>query len=148
MSIIQNRKAYHDFFIGEKFEAGLCLLGWEVKAIRAGRSQLQESYVIIRSGELFLIGSHISPLNSASTHVNTDPVRTRKLLMHGDQIAKLIGKVEISGYTLTPLDLHYSKGRIKLSIGLAKGKKQHDKRAVTKEKDWQREQQRLMRQKR
>ncbi|MBT4386995.1 MAG: SsrA-binding protein SmpB [Betaproteobacteria bacterium] len=148
MSIIQNRKAYHDFFIEEKFEAGLCLLGWEVKAIRAGRSQLQESYVIIRSGELFLIGSHISPLNSASTHVNTDPVRTRKLLMHGDQIAKLIGKVEISGYTLTPLDLHYSKGRIKLSIGLAKGKKQHDKRAVTKEKDWQREQQRLMRQKR
>ena len=120
MSIIQNRKAYHDFFIEEKFEAGLCLLGWEVKAIRAGRSQLQESYVIIRSGELFLIGSHISPLNSASTHVNTDPVRTRKLLMHGDQIAKLIGKVEISGYTLTPLDLHYSKGRIKLSIGLAK----------------------------
>ena len=148
MSIIQNRKAYHDFFIEEKFEAGLRLLGWEVKAIRAGRSQLQESYVIIRSGELFLIGSHISPLNSASTHVNTDPVRTRKLLMHGDQIAKLIGKVEISGYTLTPLDLHYSKGRIKLSIGLAKGKKQHDKRAVTKEKDWQREQQRLMRQKR
>ncbi|MBT7427745.1 MAG: SsrA-binding protein SmpB [Betaproteobacteria bacterium] len=148
MSIIQNRKAYHDFFIEEKFEAGLCLLGWEVKAIRAGRSQLQESYVIIRSGELFLIGSHISPLNSASTHVNTDPVRTRKLLMHGDQIAKLIGKVEISGYTLTPLDLHYSKGRIKLSIGLAKGKKQHDKRAVTKEKDWQREQQRLLRQKR
>ena len=148
MSIIQNRKAYHDFFIEEKFEAGLCLLGWEVKAIRAGRSQLQESYVIIRSGELFLIGSHISPLNSASTHVNTDPVRTRKLLMHGDQIAKLIGKVEISGYTLTPLDLHYSKGRIKLSMGLAKGKKQHDKRAVTKEKDWQREQQRLMRQKR
>lgn len=148
MSIIQNRKAYHDFFIEEKFEAGLCLLGWEVKAIRAGRSQLQESYVIIRSGELFLIGSHISPLNSASTHVNTDPVRTRKLLMHGDQIAKLIGKVEISGYTLTPLDLHYSKGRIKLSIGLAKGKKQHDKRAVTKEKDWQREQQRVMRQKR
>ena len=148
MSIIQNRKAYHDFFIEEKFEAGLCLLGWEVKAIRAGRSQLQESYVIIRSGELFLIGSHISPLNSASTHVNTDPVRTRKLLMHGDQIAKLIGKVEISGYTLTPLDLHYSKGRIKLSIGLAKRKKQHDKRAVTKEKDWQREQQRLMRQKR
>ena len=148
MSIIQNRKAYHDFFIEEKFEAGLCLLGWEVKAIRAGRSQLQESYVIIRSGELFLIGSHISPLYSASTHVNKDPVRTRKLLMHGDQIAKLIGKVEISGYTLTPLDLHYSKGRIKLSIGLAKGKKQHDKRAVTKEKDWQREQQRLMRQKR
>ena len=148
MSIIQNKKAYHDFFIEEKFEAGLCLLGWEVKAIRAGRSQLQESYVIIRSGELFLIGSHISPLNSASTHVNTDPVRTRKLLMHGDQIAKLIGKVEISGYTLTPLDLHYSKGRIKLSIGLAKGKKQHDKRAATKEKDWQREQQRLLRQKR
>ena len=147
MSIIQNKKAYHDFFIEEKFEAGLCLQGWEVKAIRAGRSQLKESYVIIRSGELFLIGSHISPLNSASTHVTTDPVRTRKLLMHREEIAKLIGKVERSGYTLTHLDLHYSKGRIKLSIGLAKGKKQHDKRAVIKEKDWQREQQRLMRQK-
>jgi SsrA-binding protein len=147
MSIIQNKKAYHDFFIEEKFEAGLCLQGWEVKAIRAGRSQLKESYVIIRSGELFLIGSHISPLNSASTHINADPVRTRKLLMHGQEIAKLIGKVERSGYTLTPLDLHYSKGRIKLSIGLAKGKKQHDKRAVIKEKDWQREQQRLIRQK-
>ena len=147
MSIIQNKKAYHDFFIEEKFEAGLCLQGWEVKAIRAGRSQLKESYVIIISGELFLIGSHISPLNSASTHVNADPVRTRKLLMHGQEIAKLIGKVERSGYTLTPLDLHYSKGRIKLSIGLAKGKKQHDKRAVIKEKDWQREQQRLIRQK-
>ena len=147
MSIIQNKKAYHDFFIEEKFEAGLCLQGWEVKAIRAGRSQLKESYVIIRSGELFLIGSHISPLNSASTHVNADPVRTRKLLMHGQEIAKLIGNVERSGYTLTPLDLHYSKGRIKLSIGLAKGKKQHDKRAVIKEKDWQREQQRLIRQK-
>ena len=147
MSIIQNKKAYHDFFIEEKFEAGLCLQGWEVKAIRAGRSQLKESYVIIRSGELFLIGSHISPLNSASTHVTTDPVRTRKLLMHREEIAKLIGKVERSGYTLTALDLHYSKGRIKLSIGLAKGKKQHDKRAVMKEKDWQREQQRLMRQK-
>ena len=147
MSIIQNKKAYHDFFIEEKFEAGLCLQGWEVKAIRAGRSQLKESYVIIRSGELFLIGSHISPLNSASTHVTADPVRTRKLLMHGQEIAKLIGKVERSGYTLTTLDLHYSKGRIKLSIGLAKGKKQHDKRAVIKEKDWQREQQRLIRQK-
>ena len=147
MSIIQNKKAYHDFFIEEKFEAGLCLQGWEVKAIRAGRSQLKESYVIIRSGELFLIGSHISPLNSASTHVNADPVRTRKLLMHGQEFAKLIGKVERSGYTLTPLELHYSKGRIKLSIGLAKGKKQHDKRAVIKEKDWQREQQRLIRQK-
>ena len=146
MSIIQNKKAYHDFFIEEKFEAGLCLQGWEVKAIRDGRSQLKESYVI-RSGELFLIGSHISPLNSASTHVTADPVRTRKLLMHGEEIAKLIGKVERSGYTLTPLDLHYSRGRIKLSIGLAKGKKQHDKRAVVKEKDWQREQQRLMRQK-
>ena len=147
MTIIQNKKAYHDFFIEEKFEAGLCLQGWEVKAIRAGRSQLKESYVIIRSGELFLIGSHISPLNSASTHVNADPVRTRKLLMHGQEIAKLIGKVERSGYTLTPLELHYSKGRIKLSIGLPKGKKQHDKRAVIKQKDCQREQQRLIREK-
>ena len=145
MSIIQNKKAYHDFFIEEKFEAGLCLQGWEVKAIRAGRSQLKESYVIIRSGELFLIGSHISPLNSASTHVTTDPVRTRKLLMHREEIAKLIGKVERSGYTLTPLDLHYSKGRIKLSIGLAKGKKQHDKRDTEKARDWEREKGRIMR---
>jgi len=147
MSIIQNKKAYHDYFIEEKFEAGLALQGWEVKSIREGKSQLKESYVIIRSGELFLIGSHISALTSASTHIKPDATRTRKLLMHAEEISKLIGKVERSGYALVPLDLHYSRGKIKLSLGLAKGKKQHDKRQTIKEKDWQREQQRLLRQK-
>lgn len=147
MSIVQNKKAFHDYFIEERFEAGLSLEGWEVKAIRAGRAQLKEAYVVIKGSELFLIGAHISPLTSASTHVKADPTRTRKLLMHGEEISKLIGKVERAGYTLVPLDLHYSRGRIKLSVGLAKGKKQHDKRATTKERDWQREQQRLLRQK-
>ena len=147
MSIVQNKKAFHDYFIEERFEAGLSLEGWEVKAIRAGRAQLKEAYVVIKGSELYLIGSHISPLTSASTHVKADPTRTRKLLMHGEEISKLIGKVERAGYTLVPLDLHYTRGRIKLSVGLAKGKKQHDKRATMKERDWQREQQRLIRQK-
>jgi len=147
MSIVQNKKAFHDYFIEERFEAGLALEGWEVKATRAGRAQLKEAYVVIKGSELFLIGAHISPLTSASTHVKADPTRTRKLLMHSEEIAKLIGKVERAGYTLVPLDLHYSKGRIKLALGLAKGKKQHDKRATMKERDWQREQQRLLRQK-
>jgi SsrA-binding protein len=147
MSIIQNKKAFHDYFIEERFEAGVALQGWEVKAIRAGSVQLKEAYVTIRNSELYLIGCHISALNSASTHVLPDPVRTRKLLMHSDQITKLIGKVERSGYTLVPLDLHYTRGRIKLEMGLAKGKKQHDKRDAEKEKDWKREQQRLLRHK-
>jgi SsrA-binding protein len=147
MSIVQNKKAFHDYFIEERFEAGLSLEGWEVKAIRAGRAQLKEAYVVIKGAELFLIGSHISPLTSASTHVQADPVRTRKLLLHAEEIRKLIGKVERAGYTLVPLDLHYSRGRIKLSLGLAKGKKQHDKRAAVKDRDWQREQQRILRQK-
>ncbi len=146
MSIIQNKKAFHDYFIEERFEAGLVLAGWEVKAIRAGRAQLKEAYVVIKGAELFLIGAHISPLNSASTHIHADPVRTRKLLMHEEEIGKLIGKVERAGYALVPLDLHYTRGRIKLSLGLAKGKKQHDKRATVKDRDWQREQQRLLRQ--
>jgi SsrA-binding protein len=146
MSIIQNKKAFHDYFIEERFEAGLVLAGWEVKAIRAGRAQLKEAYVVIKGAELFLIGAHISPLNSASTHIHADPVRTRKLLMHAEEIGKLIGKVERAGYALVPLDLHYTRGRIKLSLGLAKGKKQHDKRATVKDRDWQREQQRLLRQ--
>ena len=144
MSIAQNKKAFHDFFIEEKFEAGMVLEGWEVKAIRAGRAQLKEAYVLIRSGELFLIGSHISPLPTASTHINPDPVRTRKLLLKAEQIEKLIGKVERAGYTLVPLDMHFSRGRIKLEIGLAKGKKQHDKREAEKEKDWKREKDQLM----
>ncbi len=147
MSIAQNKKAFHDYFIEEKFEAGIVLEGWEVKAIRAGRVQLKEAYVIIRSGELFLIGSHISPLPTASTHVHPDPVRTRKLLLHSEEISKLIGKVERAGFTLVPLDMHYTRGRIKLEIGLAKGKKQHDKRESEKEREWQREKQRLMRNK-
>jgi SsrA-binding protein len=148
MSIIENRKAFHDYFIEERLEAGLILQGWEVKAIRAGRAQLKEAYVVVLNGELGLIGAHISPLSTASTHVNPDPTRTRKLLMHGPEIAKLIGQVERAGYTLVPLDLHYTRGRIKLAVGLAKGKKQHDKRDTEREREWQREKQRLMRNRR
>jgi SsrA-binding protein len=144
MSIAQNKKAFHDYFIEEKFEAGLVLEGWEVKAMRAGRVQLKEAYVIVRNGALHLIGSHVSPLPTASTHVHPDPTRTRKLLMHAEEINKLIGKVERAGYTLVPLDLHYKRGRIKLEIGLAKGKKQHDKRESERDREWQREKQRLL----
>lgn len=147
MSIAQNKKAFHDYFIEEKYEAGIVLHGWEAKAIRASRVQLKEAYVIIRNGELYMIGSHISPLPTASTHIDPDPVRTRKLLLHAEEIYKLIGKVERAGYTLVPLNLHYTRGRIKLEIGLAKGKKQHDKRESEKEKEWQREKQRLIRDK-
>ncbi|HLU77519.1 MAG TPA: SsrA-binding protein SmpB [Burkholderiales bacterium] len=145
MSIVDNRKAFHDYFIEERFEAGIVLEGWEVKAIRAGRVQLKEAYIVIRNAELFLIGAHISPLGSASTHVNPDPVRTRKLLLHAEEIRKLIGKVERAGYTLVPLNLHYKRGRIKLDMGLAKGKKQYDKRRAEKDREWQREKQRLLR---
>jgi SsrA-binding protein len=145
MSIAQNKKAFHDYFIEEKYEAGIVLEGWEVKAIRAGRVQLKEAYIIIRRGELFLIGSHISSLPAASTHVHPDPVRTRKLLLHASQISELIGKVERAGYTLVPLDMHYKAGRIKLEIGLAKGKKQYDKRESEKRKEWERDKQRLLR---
>ena len=145
MSISQNRKAWHDYFIEEKFEAGIALEGWEVKAIRAGRLQLRDAYVIVRGAELWLLGCSITPLPTVSTHFRPDPTRTRKLLMHAREIDRLIGAVERSGYTLVPLDMHYSKGRIKLEIGLAKGKKQHDKRESEKERDWQRERQRLLR---
>jgi len=145
MSIIDNRKAFHDYFIEERYEAGLVLEGWEVKAIRAGRVQLKEAYVVLRNGAVWLIGCHISPLATASTHINPDPTRSRKLLLHAAEINKLIGKVERAGYTLIPLDMHYSKGRVKLEVGLGKGKKQFDKRATEKERDWQREKQRLMR---
>ena len=147
MSIIQNKKAFHDYFIEEKYETGLVLEGWEVKAIRAGRVQLKESYVIIRNGELYLIGCHISPLKTASTHILPDPVRTRKLLLHAEEIKRLIGKVERAGYTLIPLDMHYKTGRVKLEIGLANGKKLHDKRESEKQKEWKREKQRLIRSK-
>ena len=144
MSITVNKKAFHDFFIEEKFEAGIVLQGWEVKAIRAGRMNIKESYVIVKSGEIFLIGMHITPLATASTHVVADPTRTRKLLLHNREIMKLIGKVERAGYTLVPIDLHFTRGRIKLEIGLAKGKKLHDKRQDEHEKDWKREAQRAM----
>jgi SsrA-binding protein len=145
VSIVENRKAFHDYFIEERFEAGLALEGWEVKAVRAGRANLKEGYVVVKGGELLLVGAHVSPLTTASTHVHADPTRTRKLLMHREEISRLIGKVERAGYTLTPIDLHYKNGRIKLEIGLAKGKKQHDKRATIREREWNREQQRLVR---
>ena len=145
MRLAENRKASHDYFIEERYEAGLALMGWEVKAIRAGRSQLKEAYVVVRGGEVFLIGCHISPLTSASTHVLPDPTRTRKLLLHAEEISTLVGKVERAGYTLVPLDLHLTRGRVKLAVGLAKGKKQHDKRASEKDREWERQKQRLMR---
>ena len=145
MSIIANKKAFHDYFVEERFEAGISLQGWEVKAIRAGRANIKESYVVIRSGEVFLFGMHITALPEASTHVHPDPIRTRKLLLHANQISKLIGQVERAGYTLLPLNLHYVRGRIKVEIGLAKGKKQHDKREAEKDRDWDREKARLMR---
>lgn len=144
MSIAVNKKAFHDYFIEEKFEAGMVLTGWEVKAIRAGRGNIKESYVVVKGGEVFIIGMHITALPTASTHVTPDPTRTRKLLLHAAQISKLIGKVERAGYALVPLDLHFTRGRIKLDIGLAKGKKQHDKRDAEAEKDWKREQGRLL----
>ena len=139
MSIAENRKAFHDYFIEDKYEAGIVLEGWEVKAIRASRVQIKEAYVVIQRGEIYLIGCHITPLGSASTHVRPDTIRTRKLLLHAEEIYKLIGKVERAGYTLVPLDLHFKGGRIKVQIGLAKGKKQHDKRESEKERDWERE---------
>ena len=145
MSIVENRKAFHDFFVEERYEAGIALAGWEVKAIRAGRAQLKEAYVVLTGGEVFLVGAHVSPLATASTHVQPDPTRTRKLLLRAEEIRRLIGKVDRAGYTLVPLDLHYSKGRVKLEIGLARGKKQYDKRAAEKEREWNREKQRLLR---
>jgi SsrA-binding protein len=145
MSIVDNKKAFFDYFIEERFEAGLALEGWEVKAIRAGRAQIKEAYVVIRKAELFLIGAHISPLSSTSTHVLADPTRTRKLLLNALEIRKLIGKVDQKGYTLVPVNLHFSKGNVKCEIGLAKGKKQHDKRATEKERDWERDKARIAR---
>ncbi len=147
MTIADNKKAFHDYFIEERFEAGLALEGWEVKSIRAGRVQLKEAYVIVKNGEVWLLGCHISPLTTASTHVKPDPVRTRKLLLHGREIARLIGKVERAGFALVPINMHFSKGRVKLEIGLAKGKKQYDKRESEKQRDWDREKARLMRSK-
>jgi SsrA-binding protein len=142
--IAVNKKARHDYFIEDTFEAGLVLQGWEVKSLRAGRAQLTESYVNIRHGEAWLLGAHITPLPTASTHILPDPTRTRKLLLQRHELDRLIGAVERKGYTLVPLNLHWSKGRGKLDVGLAKGKKQHDKRADQKDKDWQRQRSRLL----
>jgi len=147
MSIIDNRQVFHEYFIEERYEAGLVLEGWEVKAIRAGRAQLKEAYVVVKQAEVWLIGCHISPLPTASTHIHPDPTRSRKLLLHAQEIRKLIGKVKQAGYTLAPINLHYTKGRIKLEIGLAKGKKLHDKRASEKDREWQREKARILRDK-
>ena len=144
MSITNNKKAYHDYFIEEKYEAGIVLEGWEVKAIRAGRINLKDTYVIIRNGELYLLGGHISALPEASTHIRPDPTRTRKLLLKAEEIGRLIGKVEQRGFTLVPLDLHFTRGRIKCEIALAKGKAQHDKRDATKDREWLREKQRVI----
>jgi SsrA-binding protein len=145
MSIVQNRKAFHDYHIEERYEAGLALEGWEVKAIRAGRAQLADAYVLVKGEEIFLIGGNITPLATVSTHYLPDPGRTRKLLLHAEEIRRLIGKVQQRGYALIPLDLHFTKGRIKLALGLARGKQQHDKRATEREKQWQRDKQRLLR---
>ncbi len=144
-SIAENRRARHDYFIEERLEAGIALLGWEVKAMRAGRAQLAEAYVYVRDGEAFLIGAHLSPLRTVSTHEVADPVRTRKLLLHRHEIDRLLGATERRGYTIVPLELYWKNGRAKLQIGLAKGKKQHDKRAAEKERDWQRERARVLR---
>ena len=144
MSIANNKKAFHDFFIEDQIEAGIVLEGWEVKAIRATRVQLKESYIYWKKDGFYLVGCQITALPTASTHVKPDPVRPRKLLLKQSEINKLIGKTERAGYTIVPLNLHYTRGRIKVEIGLAKGKKQHDKRQSLKEADWKREKQRLM----
>jgi len=144
--IAVNRRARHDYFIEEHYEAGLVLQGWEVKSLREGRAQVTEAYVKVLGEEAFLIGAHFMPASGISTHVHPDPTRTRKLLLHAEELRKLVGKVQRSGYTLVPLDLHWRRGRAKLEVGLAKGKKQHDKRATLKAREWQREKGRLLRQ--
>jgi len=143
-TIALNKKAQHDYFIEEQFEAGLMLQGWEVKSLRAGRIQLKESYVLIKNGEAWLFGAHLSPLSTASTHIHPDPLRTRKLLLHRKELATLIGAIERKGYTLVPVSMYWKHGLAKIRIGLAKGKKQYDKRAVERDRDWQREKQRLL----
>jgi SsrA-binding protein len=143
-TIAVNRRARHDYFIEDRFEAGLSLEGWEVKSLREGNAQLTEAYVNLRRGEAWLVGAHFSPLRSTSTHVKADPTRDRKLLLHRHELDRLTGAVERKGYALVPLDLHWHKGRAKLSIGLGKGKKQHDKRADRKDRDWQRQKERIL----
>lgn len=144
-TVALNRKARHEFFVEERYEAGLSLQGWEVKSLREGRMQLQESYVLVKDGEAWLFGAHITPLATASTHIKPDPTRTRRLLLHRDELNRLIGAVERKGYTLVPLAIYWKQGKAKLEIGLAKGKKDHDKRATEKERDWERNKQRLLR---
>lgn len=143
--IAENRRARFDYFIEERYEAGLSLQGWEVKALRAGKANITEAYVYLRDQEVYLLGAHITPLNTTSTHVHADPVRTRKLLLNAHEIAHLIGSVERKGYTIVPLELYWQRGKAKLRIGLAKGKKQHDKRATEKDRDWSRDKARLLR---
>ena len=143
-TIAVNRRARHDYFIEDRFEAGLALEGWEVKSLRAGSAHLTEAYVNLKQGEAWLVGAHFSPLRTTSTHIKADPTRARKLLMHRHELDRLTGAVERKGYTLVPLDLHWEKGRAKLSLGLGKGKKQHDKRADKKDRDWQRQKERIM----
>ena len=143
-TIAVNKKARHDYFIEQNFESGLVLEGWEVKSLRAGRAQITETYVHLKNGEAWLIGAHISPLNTASTHVNPDPTRTRKLLLNRKELDRIVVAVERKGYTLVALKLYWHKGRAKLEIGLAKGKKQHDKRASDKDRDWQRQKARIL----
>ena len=143
-TIAQNKKARHEYFIQENYEAGIALEGWEVKSLRAGRISLVESYVTLKEGEAFLFGAHITPLPTASTHIQPDPLRTRRLLMHRRELDRLIGMVERKGYTLVPLAVYWKNSRVKLDIGLGKGKKLHDKRATDKDRDWQRDKQRIM----
>lgn len=143
-TIALNRRALHEYSIEDKFEVGIALEGWEVKSLRAGRIQLDQSYVILKNGEAWLLGANITPLQTASTHIHPDPQRTRKLLLHAQELNKLIGSVERRGYTLIALSLYWKSNRIKLSVALAKGKKQHDKRAAEKDRDWKRDKQRLL----
>ncbi len=143
-TIALNKKAGHDYFIEQRIEAGLTLQGWEAKSLRSHRVQLKESYVVVKNAEAFLLGCHITPLQTASTHIHPNPVRARKLLLHRHELSRLIGQVERAGYTLVPTAMYWKKGRAKLEIGLAKGKKQHDKRATEKDKDWQRDKSRMM----
>ncbi len=143
-TIALNKKSRHDFILGERYEAGLVLEGWEVKSLRAGRIQLRDSYVIVKDNEAWLLGALITPLPTASTHIHPDPQRTRKLLLHREQLNKLIGAVERKGYALIPTAMYWIRGRAKLEIALAKGKQAHDKRASEKDRDWSREKQRIM----
>ncbi|UCC55711.1 MAG: SsrA-binding protein SmpB [Gammaproteobacteria bacterium] len=146
-TIALNKKARHDYFIEDRFEAGLALQGWEVKSLREGKAQINESYILLKDGEAWLFGAHITPLSSASTHIHADPARSRKLLLHRRELDKLIGAVERKGYTLVPMALYWKKGRAKAEIALARGKQTHDKRATQKDRDWKRQKERLLRSK-